>query len=122
MFARLLRLKTITPKRLIEHIEDESVTAIDVTSPVSWNRAHVPGALHLDPYKYEETELPANKNAMLVFYCSNPLCRKAPNAAKRAIRMGYDNVRVMSAGIKGWLKAGMPVESAEAATIDEIGK
>lgn len=122
MFARLLRLKTITPKRLIEHIVDDSVTAIDVTSPVSWDRAHVPGALHLDPYKYDENELPSNKSAMLVFYCSNPLCRKAPNAAKRAIRMGYENVRVMPAGIKGWLKAGMPVESSEAATSNDFGK
>lgn len=121
MFARLLRLKTITPKRLVEDLKADSVTAIDVTSLVSWNRAHVPGALHLDPYKYEENELPSDKSTMLVFYCSNPLCRKAPNAAKRAIKMGYDNVRVMPAGIKGWLRAGMPVESAEAANTNDFG-
>lgn len=111
MFARLLRLKTITPRRLVEHLEDGSVTTVDVTSPVSWQRAHVPGARHLDPYAYAEQDLPTDKQAMLVFYCSNALCRKAPNAAKRAIRMGYDNVRVMPAGIKGWLKAGLPFET-----------
>lgn len=48
---------------------------------------------------------------LLVFYCSNPLCRKAPNAARRAKQMGYHNVQVMSAGISGWLNAKFPTES-----------
>lgn len=44
--------------------------------------------------------------------CSNPLCRKAPNATRRAKQMGYHNVQVMSAGISGWLKAKLPTESS----------
>lgn len=114
MFARLLRLKTITPKRLVEHIGDDSVTTIDVTSPQSWDSAHVPGARNLDPYQFEQQDLPADKQSLLVFYCSNPLCRKAPNAAKRAIKMGFENVRVMPAGIKGWVRAGLPVDTSKA--------
>jgi rhodanese-related sulfurtransferase len=50
---------------------------------------------------------------LLVFYCSNPLCRKAPTAARRARKMGYTNVHVMSAGINGWLAAKLPTESGE---------
>ncbi len=46
-----------------------------------------------------------------MFYCSHPLCRKAPNAASRARKMGYPNVMVMSAGISGWLSAGLPTEA-----------
>ena len=42
---------------------------------------------------------------MAVFYCSNPMCMKAPNAARRAKALGYTNVHVMSAGIRGWLDA-----------------
>jgi rhodanese-related sulfurtransferase len=52
---------------------------------------------------------------MLVFYCSNPLCRKAPTAALRARKLGYENVRVMSAGINGWMSAQLPVESGPGA-------
>ena len=52
------------------------------------------------------------RDAELVFYCSNPMCRKAPLAAKRARDLGYANVRVLSAGIQGWLNASLPVESA----------
>jgi len=46
-----------------------------------------------------------------VFYCSNPLCRKAPSAARRAKQMGYTDVKVMSAGISGWLDAKLPTET-----------
>jgi rhodanese-related sulfurtransferase len=68
--------------------------------------------VNLDPTGYAETDLPADKSRLLVFYCSNPLCRKAPNAALRARRLGYENVRVMSAGIKGWMGARLPTESS----------
>jgi 3-mercaptopyruvate sulfurtransferase SseA len=41
------------------------------------------------------------------------LCRKAPNAARRAKKLGHANVKVMSAGISGWLSARLPVSSGE---------
>ncbi len=111
MFAWLMGLKTISPPRLNQLIQDKQATAIDVNSPQSWAQARVPGALNLDPVGYDEKSLPADKDSLLVFYCSNPLCRKAPNAARRAKDMGYRNVHVMSAGISGWLNAKLPTES-----------
>jgi len=48
-----------------------------------------------------------------VFYCSGPLCRKAPLAARRAKGFGYTDVRVMSAGISGWMAARLPTESGD---------
>lgn len=104
MFAQLMGLKTISPRELQQQ---HGVTVFDVNSRQSWMSARVPGAVHYD----EGAELPADKSAALVFYCSNPLCRKAPNAAKRAKQLGYTNVRVMSAGISGWISAGLPTES-----------
>jgi rhodanese-related sulfurtransferase len=41
------------------------------------------------------------------------MCRKAPNAAKRAKQLGYANAKVMSAGITGWLSANLPTQSGE---------
>jgi rhodanese-related sulfurtransferase len=37
-----------------------------------WKRSHVPGAKNLNAYNYDEGELPADKSATLVFYCSGP--------------------------------------------------
>jgi rhodanese-related sulfurtransferase len=111
MIARLMGLETISPRELHRLLQEGGAAAIDVNSPQSWAQARVPGAVNLDPAAYDTGDLPANKDALLVFYCSNPWCRKAPNAARRASSLGYANVRVMSAGIKGWLGAKLPVET-----------
>jgi len=112
MFAFLMGLKTISPTQLHEAMQQREITVIDVNSRQSWMKAHVPGALSLDPVDYAENELPSDKQSRLVFYCSNPMCRKAPNAARRAKKMGYANAMVMSAGITGWIAAKLPTESA----------
>ena len=111
MFARLFGLRTVSPGELHRLTLEGGATVIDVNAPGSWAQARVPGAVNLDPAAFEAADLPADRAALLVFYCSNPLCRKAPNVALRAGKLGYGNVRVMSAGIKGWVSAGLPVES-----------
>lgn len=110
MFAKLFGLDSISPAELCERMQREPVTIIDVNSPQNWASAHVPGARNLDPVGYVEADLPADKDSPLVFYCSNFLCRKAPNAARRARSMGYRKVYVMSAGISGWTSAGLATE------------
>ena len=109
MIARLLGLRTISPRALEARLGE--VTVVDVNAPASWFAARVPGARSLDPDAFATGDLPAAKDATLVFYCSNPLCRKAPRAAKRALAMGYRDVLVLSAGIKGWKGAGFATES-----------
>ena len=113
MFSWLMGLSTISPMTLHQIMQREPVVPIDVNARQSWLRARVPGALSLDPTEYGERDLPADKQTALVFYCSNPWCRKAPTAAKRAARMGFGNVRVMAAGIAGWIDAGLPTDSGD---------
>ncbi len=114
MFARLMGLRTISPDDLYRLAQNPGhVSVIDVNSRQSWIKARVPGARNLDPAAYQDSDLPSDKEAVLVFYCSNPMCRKAPNAARRAKKIGYSNVQVMSAGISGWLAAKLPTESGE---------
>jgi rhodanese-related sulfurtransferase len=119
MIARLMGLDTVTPAALHREMSRDRPTVLDVNSPASWRVAHVPGARHLDPRAFAAADLAADLDQALVFYCSNPLCRKAPLAARRARAMGFRNVRVLAAGISGWQAAGFPVaagENAEAAS------
>jgi rhodanese-related sulfurtransferase len=111
MMALLMGLKSVSPSELHDLVQRKAVTVFDVNSRQSWDKAHVPGARNLDAAAFGERDLPADKDAHLVFYCSNLMCRKAPAAAKRAKAMGYTNVRVLSAGITGWVSANLPTEA-----------
>jgi rhodanese-related sulfurtransferase len=112
MFALLMGLKSMSPAELLRRVEAGDATVIDVNSRQSWEKAHIPGALNLDPVAFAASDLPADRQSLLVFYCSGPLCRKAPTAARRAKAMGHADVRVLSAGISGWLAAKLPAQGA----------
>ena len=116
MIARLRGLPVISPRDQHERMRTEPIAVIDVNAEARWLAARVPGARRLDPASFTAADLPADRGAAIVFYCSQPLCRKAPNAARRARGLGFRNVRVMSAGISGWLSAALPTESGAADT------
>jgi rhodanese-related sulfurtransferase len=113
MLATLMGLKTVSCRDVDRMLATGQVTIVDVNAPARWAAAHVPTARNLDPQHFTAADLPADTALPLVFYCSNPLCRKAPTAARRAKALGYTHVRVMSAGIQGWLGERLPVEAAE---------
>lgn len=113
MMARLFGLRTIDPAALAQRLGEGGIAVFDVNSRESWRRAHVPGARPLDPQSFVADDLQAERTASLVFYCSNPLCRKAPLAARRAKQMGFEDVRVLSAGITGWMAAGLRTEAGQ---------
>jgi rhodanese-related sulfurtransferase len=113
MIARLMGLKTVSPEALQRMLEEGDVTVVDVNSAASWQQAHVPGALNVDPATCDERSLPPDHHASIVFYCSNAMCRKAPKVARRARKLGYTNVSVMSAGISGWLARRLPTVSVD---------
>lgn len=114
MLARLMGLKTISPDGLQRLSQGpDPVAVIDVNSRQNWMKTHVPGARNLDAAGFSDSDLPSDRNAALVFYCSNPLCMKAPRAARRAVAMGYGHVFVMSAGISGWIAATLPTQSGD---------
>lgn len=112
MLATLMGLKSISCREVDALPPQRRALVFDVNTRSHWAVAHVPGACNLDPLDFTEADLPAERNAELVFYCSNFLCRKAPNAARRAKALGYADVRVMSAGIHGWRNEGLPVQAA----------
>ena len=80
---------------------------IDVNGTESYKEGRVPGALNYEAVKDKlSSVLPADKNALIVAYCGNPKCKAYLEAAEAAAKLGYKNVKHMSAGIKGWKDAG----------------
>jgi len=112
MFTLFMGLKSISCQALFQRLQEHPVTVIDVNARQSWRQARVPGAINL-AVDFDPAALPPDPATPLVFYCANPFCRKAPQAARRAVRLGYSDVQVMSAGITGWTRAHLPVEAGD---------
>lgn len=89
----------------------KKVTVIDVNGSASWKKGHIPGAIDFDASKDKLASLlPKDKDALVVAYCGGPKCKAYQAAAKAAEKLGYTNVRHLSAGISGWQDAGEKME------------
>jgi rhodanese-related sulfurtransferase len=92
--------------------ESKSAVIIDVNGDDSYKAGHVPGALNFAAVKDSfASSLPKKKDALIVAYCGNPKCGAYLKAAKAAEKLGYTNIKHMSAGISGWKAAGMKTEA-----------
>ena len=99
-----------TPDEVKAALAEKKVTPVDANSAET--RAAfgtLPGALLLGEAGVTAELLGADKARSLVFYCSSEKCGAAPRAAKEAMALGYTDVKVMRAGIKGWTAAGFDV-------------
>lgn len=95
-------------------IKAKKVTLIDVNGTDSYAKRHVPGAINFDTAEKDLAKhLPADKDALVVAYCGGPKCSAYKAAAEAAEKLGYKNVKHMSAGISGWVDAGEKTEKAK---------
>ena len=93
--------------------ESKKAVIIDVNGTESYQKGHVPGALDYAAIKGKLAEvLPKDKNTTIVAYCGGPTCKAYRAAAQAAEKLGYKNVKHMSAGISGWKGAGQKVEKS----------
>lgn len=91
--------------------KSKKAVIIDVNGSESYAKGHVPGALDYAAIKDKLSEvLPADKNTPIVAYCGGPKCKAYQAAAEAAAKLGYKNVKHMSAGISGWKEAGEKVQ------------
>ena len=106
----------VSVKELKTAIEKKQVTVIDANGSDSYKDGHIPGAIDFEANAEKlEKVLPKDKNALIVAYCGGPQCMAYKAAAKKAVAMGYTNVKHLSAGISGWKGAGEKVEKADKA-------
>jgi rhodanese-related sulfurtransferase len=104
----------ISIDELKKAIEAKKVTVVDVNGSASYQKGHVPSAIDFAAVKGDFAKsLPADKSALIVAYCGGPSCKAYQAAATAAEKLGYKNVKHMSAGISGWLQAGEKTEKAK---------
>ncbi|MFZ6657035.1 rhodanese-like domain-containing protein [Undibacterium sp. TJN19] len=90
---------------------------LDVRSPESYAKGHVPGAINLLRGKIIASKLASYPaDTLFVTYCAGPHCNGAARAAIKLAQLGRP-VKIMVGGITGWLDEGfkLTTEIAELA-------
>jgi rhodanese-related sulfurtransferase len=101
----------LTVDELDRQLASGACQAVDANGDMTRQRmGTIPGAVLLSDYEaFALSELPTNKERPLVFYCANEYCGASHQAAKRARMAGYTKVKVLPAGIAGWVHSGKTV-------------
>ena len=107
----------ITIPELKSAISAKQVVLLDANGTETWSKGHIPGAIDFTAAKDNLANvLPKDKNALVVAYCGGPKCQAYQAAAKAAEKLGYKNVKHLTAGISGWQEAGEKTEPGSQAT------
>jgi len=109
--VRAAEYPDITIADLQAAVQAKTVTLLDANGTASWKAGHIPGAIDYAANQAKLAELlPADKGALIVAYCGGPQCMAFKAAADAAAKLGYTNVKRLSAGIHGWVTAKATVE------------
>lgn len=102
---------TITISDLKTAMASQKVVLLDANGSESWQKGHIPGAIDYSAKKSDlASVLPTDKDVLVVAYCANPQCPAYRAAAQAAKKLGYKNIKHLTAGIMGWKDAGEKTE------------
>ena len=102
----------VTITDLEKAIKAGKVIVIDVNGAKSFTkRGHIPGAISFKNKAALAKQLAKkDKGTLIVAYCGGPSCKAYKRGATAAEALGFKNVKHLSAGISGWVKAGKKLE------------
>jgi rhodanese-related sulfurtransferase len=95
--------------------EAGNYTLIDSRPARLFKEAAIPTAISLPFPEFEKNvdQLPADKNRLVIFYCSGPACTMSPNSLARAKNLGYANTKVFVGGMPEWAGKNYAVTTAQ---------
>ncbi len=111
--AEAAQPKKVTVAELAKMTTAKQATVLDANNnEFRAKNGVIPGAILLtSSSSFAVSELPANKDAKLVFYCANNMCGASHGAAAKAAQAGYTDVAVLPDGLMGWKSAGQKTQS-----------
>ncbi len=116
---RAAKIPDISIKDLKKAIAAKKVVLLDANGSKSFEKGHLPAAI--DYAANEKTlakALPKDKDILVVAYCSGPACNAYEKAALAAKKLGFSNVKHLSAGLFGWMQAGEKIEKGKTKKVE----
>lgn len=101
-------LSAVRLKAMLDQGDD--IQLIDVLPRASFDKQHIPGALHASCYDDDflgqvEAHVDDRDSAVIV-YCVSASCNASAKAARKLVDAGYTNVFDFEGGVREWGEAG----------------
>lgn len=108
--TRQERLEAMSRDELVQRLQEQSVTLLDVRSHEEYALGHLPGAINMPLEELEQrlAELPREQE--IIAYCRGPWCVLSGGAVTALRKRGF-KVRRLNSGFPDWQAAGLRVES-----------
>jgi len=98
-------VSTAYVKKLLD--TGEKVVIVDARPKArQYDKGHLPNAISLSYTEFDKVaaeRLPADKATPLVFYCGGYACPLSDKSARKAMELGYTNVKTYPAGYPEWV-------------------
>ena len=104
-------LEPIPRAELLERVQHDLVTVLDVRPAKEYVAGHVPGAVNVCLDELEEYLKKIDTNQEIIAYCRGPHCILAFDAVSKLREKGL-NARRLEDGFPEWKLAGLPVETS----------
>jgi len=102
----------LTAQDVARRVDGGGTLLLDTRPPERYREGHLPGArnVRLPDVRVGEKTPALQGYGSLIVYGENPGSADALAMAKRLIRAGHDDVRLLDGGYAAWRRAGLPVE------------
>jgi rhodanese-related sulfurtransferase len=107
---------SITPEALYTLLSsNRDVTVFDVRQPLDLlgDSVIIPDARWFAPQAVLDDPSLISKNTDLIIYCTCPSDRTGLIVVRRALALGFSQIRLLKGGLDGWRAKGYPVEPYE---------
>ena len=104
-------LEALSAPQLLERLQDDDVTLVDVRPEEEYRAGHIPGALSIPLQLLESCLQELPRKGEIVAYCRGPFCLFSDEAVDLLRRHGFE-ARRLEHGLPDWRSMGLPVESS----------
>ena len=100
--------QNVTPTQLQTMLKDKDFVLVNVHIPFAGNIPVTDLSIPYDEIQQNLTQLPPDKNAKVVLYCSSG--RMSQIAAEELVSLGYTDIWNLDGGMAAWQQAGFELE------------
>jgi rhodanese-related sulfurtransferase len=93
-------------------LSNSGALMVDVREPSEYAASRIPASQNVPLSRLDTSELAADDGQVMVFFCAGGT-RTNIHAARLAAKAGDTEAYILKGGLRGWSRAGLPVENGD---------